>query len=386
MLTIAIVGAAGQVGRRLLRTLAVQPDTRVFGITRNPMSAAPLLADGFDIRVGSVADAGRALLDGADVVVNAALEIDRPKRARLRNEALIAGILTHARSALVVHFSSIAVYGSCVDAAFSTFEHPRPDATYGREKLRLERVATSMARRRGQPLIVLRLGHVYGSGQGLSREIFDVLRDRTWGLPFDGALPSNAVHVDRLAHAIPEIAVGAHGQTILNAIDNPVRTWRMLYDMHAEGADKPAADALPSDVSERLRAEHRRMAARSLPGRVARQTRQWARELPLKSLAGVTAVRQAMEATLVALPIGVEEFVDRRYLVFSAAQHLALAQRPAAGEPPPWYYSDAILGPSLPAAADTPERRDAEIARLREWYASWSRPLWRTSLRGTFDV
>src|SRR6185436_17607052 len=111
VLTVAVVGGAGQVGRELLRALRSTPETRAFGITRNAMAAAPLLADGFDIRVGSVADSAAVLLQGADVVVNAALEIDRPKRARMRNEALVGSIVRHARAALVVHFSTVAVYG-----------------------------------------------------------------------------------------------------------------------------------------------------------------------------------------------------------------------------------------------------------------------------------
>src|SRR4029079_9284916 len=118
-----------------------------------------------------VADSAAVLLQGADVVVNAAREIDRPKRARMRNEALVGSIVRHARAALVVHFSTVAVYGSCVDAAFSTFERPHADGTYGREKLRLERFAIAAARTAGQPLDIVRLGHVYGPGQGISREI-----------------------------------------------------------------------------------------------------------------------------------------------------------------------------------------------------------------------
>jgi nucleoside-diphosphate-sugar epimerase len=377
VLTVAIVGGAGQVGRELLRTLHTAPETRAFGVTRNAMAAAPLLADGLDIRVGSVTESAASLLQGADVVINAALEIDRPKRARLRNEALVESILTHARAALVVHFSTVAVYGSCVDAGFSTFERPHPDSTYGREKLRLERFAMAAARRARQPLNVVRLGHVYGPGQGISREVFDVVETGQWALPFGGELPSNAVHVHRLARAVPGLAAAARGERILNGFDGPQRTWRTLYDMHADAAGRSPALSMPPDLSRDRRAAFRRASRSGLTGRLSRQVYQWTRQLPLRSLVGVTAVRQTTEAALLALPLWVEGLIDRRYLVFSAAQNLESGATAGPAGPPPWYYSDAIPGPSLPEEPSTPEQRAREVAELRAWYQTWARPAWR---------
>ena len=382
MTSIAVVGAAGQVGRALMRAFSDRPETRAFGITRNAMSAGPLRADGLDIRIGSLGEptGGEGLLQGADIVINAALEIDRPKRARARNEALVEGIIARAGAALVVHFSSVAVYGSCVDAGFSTFEHPRPDATYGREKLRLEEFAMRTARRAGQRLLVLRLGHVYGPGQGISRELFDVLKTRVWDLPYDGRLPSNAVHVHHVADAIPKFAAEVRGQITLNATDSPQRTWRALYDMHAEAARYARAGSMTDGDSSRLRDEYRRLARLPLSRRVPRQVSQWARRLPLKSVVNLTAVRQATEAALLALPLRVEQLVDRRYVVFSAAQNLESAEPPPPPGPPPWYYSDGVPGPNLPEAPETAERTAAEIVELRHWHASWAEPVWRTAL------
>lgn len=379
MITFAIIGAAGQVGRRLMQVLGRQADARVFGITRNAMSAGPLRADGLDVRVGSVVGEGdgAALLRGADVVVNAALEIDRPKRARARNEALVSSLLAHSRSALVVHLSTVAVYGSCVDRSFSTFERPRPDATYGREKLRLERFAMRAAARTRQRLMIFRLGHVYGPGQGISREFFDVLRDRLWDLPFGGALPSNAIHVDHLAAALPIIARTATAQSVINAMDSPQRTWRELYDMHARAAGYVPAGSMDPAPSAIRRDEFRRMAALSLSRRVPQQVSAWVRQLPLKSLVSVTAVRQATEAALLALPLRVEQLIDRRYSVFSARQNLEAGGSGAAQGPPPWYYSDGITGPTLPETSETDERLAAEIANLREWHCAWAAPAWR---------
>ena len=379
-MTIAIVGAAGQVGRGLLAALAREGQP-TFGITRNDMAAAPLLADGYDIRVGSVADAtrGRELLSGADVVVNAALEIDRPKRARARNEALISALLDHAPRAVIVHLSSVAVYGSCVDASVSTFERPRPDATYGREKLHLERYALEAAQRLGRTLVILRLGHVYGPGQGISKEIFDVLSEDRWALPFGGELPSNAVHIDHLAAAIPGLSSGAPGGRVINAIDNPQRTWRTLYDMHAQAAGYAAAASMGAAESRRLQDRFRRRARMGLAERVPAEIASWVRQLPLKSLADVTAVRQATEAALLALPPQVERLVDRKYAVVSARHHVGAATATAAQGAPPWYYSEAIPGPGLQATFETAARTTQQIEALRRWHAAWAAPAWRVN-------
>lgn len=379
MMTIAVVGAAGQVGRRLMHVLAEKPDTRVFGITRNGMSADPLLADGLEVRVGSIISDGARLLEGADVVLNTALEIDRPKRARARNEALVSSLLTHSRSALLIHLSTVAVYGSCVDCRFSTFARPQPDGTYGREKLRLERFAIEAAARHRQRLLILRLGHVYGPGQGISREFFDVLKGRLWELPFGGDLPSNAIHVDHLAAAVPSLARTAAGQSVINATDSPQRTWRQLYDMHAQAAGYPPAGAMDPVLSARRREVYRRAAALPLARRVPQQLSAWARQLPLKSFVNVTSVRQATEAALLALPLRVEQFIDRRYTLFSAGQHLDTDMSVHTADPPPWYYSDGVDGPALPPVIETQSRLDGEIAELAAWYTAWAGPRWRAA-------
>jgi hypothetical protein len=267
-----------------------------------------------------------------------------------------------------------------VDVAFSTFERPRPDSTYGREKLRLERFALRAAAQARQRLVILRLGHVYGPGQGISREFFDVLRDHLWDLPFGGALPSNAIHVDRLAAALPILARTATGQLVINATDSPQRTWRQLYDMHARAAGYAPAGSMDPAFSSNEREHYRRAAALPLSRRLPRQVAAWARQLPLKSLVNVTAVRQATEAALLALPLRVEQSIDRRYAVFSAGQNLEAGRSVAAQEPPPWYCSDGIGGPTLPEMPETDERLAAEIEDLRAWHATWSAPAWRTAV------
>jgi hypothetical protein len=235
------------------------------------------------------------------------------------------------------------------------------------------------AARTGQRLIIFRLGHVYGPGQGISREFFDVLKDRLWDLPFGGELPSNAIHVDHLAAALPIIAGRAAGQSIINATDSPQRTWRALYDMHARAAGYAPAGSMDPATSSSRRDAVRRMAALPLSRRVPQQVSAWARQLPLKSLVSVTAVRQATEAALLALPLRVEQLIDRRYAVFSAGQNLEPSGSVAAQGPPPWYYSDGIDGPSLPLLPETADGLESQVAALSAWHSAWAGPIWRTA-------
>jgi hypothetical protein len=96
----------------------------------------------------------------------------------------------------------------------------------------------------------------------------------------------------------------------------------------------------------------------------------------------VTAVRQATEAALLALPLRVEQLIDRRYAVFSAGQNLEGGSPAIAQGPPPWYYSDAIAGPTLPGIPETDQRLAAEIEDLSEWHSAWAAPAWRTDPSG----
>lgn len=374
---IAIVGAAGQVGAGLLRRLGARRDLAVWGITRNEFSAAPLRHRGFEIRVGSVgdrADCGR-LLEGADMVVNAALHTGLPGRSRGENERILHGLIAEARSAVVVHLSTVAVYGSCHERSFSTFDRPRGDSTYAREKLRHERYALALAKPGGTRLALVRLGHVYGPGQGLSRQLFADLEAGRALLPFDGRLPSNAVHIERLADALPRL-VGGDRVPVRNAVNSPQITWRELYDEHARAARLPLAGAMPEAESHAMQQAFRARMRRSIAGRFATDIASWLRRLPLKALADAQGVREAMDSVMLNLPRQFEETVYARYQGFAAGQRIGSAGTAPA---PPWYLADAVPGPNLLvelSPEDESRRQGAEAAALRAWYDSFSAPQW----------
>src|SRR5207249_1184909 len=112
------------------------------GICRNEVTAGPLRIEGFDIRCGSVADSetARRLLDDCEVIVNcaAASMTATARQAREQDQAILRSLCGLSGKKRLIHFSSVGVYGTCLDAGRNSFENPRPDWSYGREKLRLE--------------------------------------------------------------------------------------------------------------------------------------------------------------------------------------------------------------------------------------------------------
>lgn len=379
---VAVVGAGGQVGGILFKRLADNPDVSVIGVVRNEFTASPLVDAGFDIRVGSIEDADSCnrLLGDADIVVNSALALGLPKASRLTNQLLLANLISLPRRPVIVHLSTVAVYGSCLDARRSTFDHPQPDATYGREKLRLERFARATGHRNpGSRVVVVRLGHVYGPGQGWSKEFFTLLRTQPWSLPFDGALSSNAVHVYRVADAIPALYRTTAPFTTANATDEPQSTWRELFDLHARAADLDALPGMADELSEALRAQFQRRAGARLSRRFAGEIGKWLTSLRVQKLVDGTALRELGNEVLLRLPSSFEKKVYVRYQRFSAAKHLGAA---AAGTtallPPPWFFSDPAPGFNLiPVARTADLTPDSQQAALCEWFRSFSEPRWR---------
>lgn len=375
---IAIVGAAGQVGATILRHLAKHSEHTVFGVTRNEFAAAPLRHEGLEIRVGEVTDPNqcRHLLASADVIVNAALHLGLPKHSRLQNRAIIRNLIQESGNAAVVHFSTVAVYGSCHDNSYSTFDRPRGDSTYAKGKLKLEYFGSDLSRKNRKRLAMLRLGHVYGPGQGLSKQFFSELESGNFCLPFDGLLLSNTVHVHRLAEAIPALVMGLDGVKTWNAVNEPQVSWRDVYNLHSHAAQLPLANAVSDSESLFWQRIHREKAQRSMVGRLFIAGARWLRRLPVKSLADDYAVRETMDALMLRLPLSFEKAVYRRYQGFAGAHRVTAHKAVTA---PPWYYSDPVPGPNalqaLSAAAEE-ERAVQELQDLTLWYKSFSLPEW----------
>lgn len=110
-LTVAVTGATGFIGRRLVPALAAA-GAKVRVIVRSGASARALGGAALDVRQGSLTDAGflADTLQGADAVLHLAYDV---RASGEQNLAAFAGLLAAARQsgeARFVHMSSIVVY------------------------------------------------------------------------------------------------------------------------------------------------------------------------------------------------------------------------------------------------------------------------------------
>lgn len=280
-------------GSKLLACLSEDPRIGIRGVCRNEVSAGPLRLHGYDVRCGSPADptALREMIGDCEVIVNLVADSGAPVRVRLGQEQLLNSICGLPGRRRLVHFSSVAVYGSYIDPRRSTFERPRPSAPYGREKRHLERYLERASRASLHEAIILRLGHVYGAGQRLSASLLESAREPRWRLPFDGRLPSNAIHVRNVAAAIRTLILDWPQPGTYNLVDAPPSTWREVLDWHADAIGTPPVPAMTQSESEQIASHHRLVESTPLTLRAAQETRVWARRLPGSLLASCPTLK-----------------------------------------------------------------------------------------------
>jgi len=376
---IGVTGATGQVGSRLLRHLH-GAGFAVVAAVRNPVGAAlcDAIAPDVEIRVGSlIPNEGEAqLLDDCDVIINCAIESAGgiPRQAYTRNRALVDGLLKAKALKWLVHFSTVAVYGELITS------RPRPGSEYGRSKLYVERYAARQARRRGVRYTAIRLGHVYCAGIARSRAIIELARTPGFELPFDGRLPSNAIHADNVGAAIVDLLREGRGGEICGLTESS-NSWRNIFDWHTASLGLTPVAAMSEVESIARRDEILRRSP-------ARDAVAWLRALPVKSLVRAPATFDLALRILVKTPTAITQAVSAINRRTGAGGHIARAQAAAKRDVPALYLSDGMPGPFLPIPAAAADGLGSDIARareLREWHELWRRPRMRAAVAASTD-
>jgi 2-alkyl-3-oxoalkanoate reductase len=259
LLRVAVIGANGFVGGRLVEQWHLEERIEVVPIVRRPGAAAPVLRFGLDCRVVDALDErelSRALA-GCDAVVHAGAG-PRPfvtkSPARLVRAAAQAGVGT------VIYVSSMAVHGwqarpGTDEATPLPRHHPLP---YNHWKARGEQGVRSACSETGTRFVILRPGIVYGPR---SRWIAGFARSVVEGSAYvvaGGRGICNAIYVDNLVHSV-DLALQreeAAGEAFLLS-DGEAITWRMLYEpvCHALGYPWDAVADLPPRSPRRTPAE-----------------------------------------------------------------------------------------------------------------------------------
>lgn len=225
---VLVLGAGGFIGRRLVATLAHEGLGPVAGVHRKP--AADAWTRSVTVDVLDAASV-RTALQGCDAVVNctagdAATIADG---ARILFEAAAAAPV----QPLVIHLSTMSVYGSTTGIVTESAPTKNDAGWYGDAKIRAEAHARNYADQ-GGPVTVLRPGIVYGPGsQQWSGRIAALLRSRRLGdLGAAGDGHCNLVHVDDVGAAIvASLRMPAARGATFNLSDPAAGTWnRYLVD------------------------------------------------------------------------------------------------------------------------------------------------------------
>lgn len=245
MTAIAVTGAAGSVGHRVIRLLAGNESVdTIKAVDRAPVAAIPgnLDAAGADVerhRMDLAAAALPEVLAGCRTVVHLAEDPGRRTDERVAMGTL-DDVLTAADQAgcrHVVLLSSALVYGARADNPVPLTEHhrraPERRLTYATTKARLEEVAESWAESDSNRLAVLRPTTTL-SERGVSY-IAGALREATSLRPEHATPPVQFLHHDDLAAAVSLVAVEGMADVYNVAPDGWIGP-DLFHDLQVEAA------------------------------------------------------------------------------------------------------------------------------------------------------
>jgi nucleoside-diphosphate-sugar epimerase len=211
MLTVAITGASGFIGGRLVAAHLERGD-RVRVLTRGRGAAL----EGTRMFIGDLAvETDTAFVDGADIVYHAAAELRDAARFEKVNIEGTERLLAQAcgRVGRWVQLSSVGVYGDGHGGTVDERTPPRPRPGYEWSKLEADRRVERACTRSGTPWSILRPSIVVGPGM-TNRSIGSLIRAVMLGRFFHmGSRESIAtlVHVDDVVRALIAISNAASG-------------------------------------------------------------------------------------------------------------------------------------------------------------------------------
>jgi len=234
---VAIVGAGGFVGARLLSHGIGRNDGEVIAVVRSLSSVARVANLGAAYRVAD-AEKPEALtraFAGCDVVVN----LSKPSPDRIvPTTATCYRAAVAARARLFVHFSSGAVYAPVSRRDLPDDAPARRDLwmAYAREKARADEFLRAQMPERRCAVVVLRPTLIWGPGSPYVLGTAAALVDGSAFIVGDGRGLCDLMYVDDLARMV--LAVAAHPTPpsgFYNVGDASVPTWREYYGALAAG-------------------------------------------------------------------------------------------------------------------------------------------------------
>jgi dihydroflavonol-4-reductase len=207
--TILITGATGFTGGNLARRLAAQ-GASVRALLRTRAQAQSLVADGIDVRIGQLTSPTDviAAARGCDQIYHIAAVFRTAghpdSHYREVNVGGTQNVLEAARRLdceRVVHCSTGGVHGHIADPPASETYPFGPGDVYQRTKLEGE-LAAAAAARRGQRVVIVRPGPIYGEGDLRFLKLYRAVARGVFVMIGSGTPKLHMVHIDDLVDGI----------------------------------------------------------------------------------------------------------------------------------------------------------------------------------------
>lgn len=254
MKPIAVIGAGGYVGSRLIEQSELLGEFQLVPIVRSWHSQGRLARFGFRTVRASAGDAASLapLLAGCGMAVNLTMGDD----TRIVGDAqAIHEACRQAGVPLFVHMSSAEVFGQAKQSGLKEDSVPEGHhwMEYGREKAAAEQWLRQQADGSVRT-VILRPGLIWGPGSGWLAGPARSLIDGTAYLFNDGRGICNLIHVDNLIRHLVELARAERIESgVFNVADIETHCWADYYAAiaHEIGVDERTIHRLPESAIDK---------------------------------------------------------------------------------------------------------------------------------------
>jgi nucleoside-diphosphate-sugar epimerase len=264
---IAVLGAGGFVGSRLMEQAALTPQWQFVPVLRSPKNLARLSKLGIAARFADTSrvDSLASALDGHEVVINMAAG----DWTSIRSDAAIAyEASARAGVRLLIHLSSAVVFGRVLSPDIHDDSAPELDSwmLYAREKGQAEVFLRARMAAGGPGIVVLRPGLIWGPrSPWCALPARQLAMGAAW-LGGSGRGVCNLVHVDNLLRYVSQVLPSAGRVSgFYNVADPDTVTWQAFYDAIALGLGYPLSRIHTTEAGPRV----------ASPGALLERLKQW---------------------------------------------------------------------------------------------------------------
>jgi nucleoside-diphosphate-sugar epimerase len=203
MLKVAVLGANGFIGSRIVEMFHLQSLADVRPIVRSVSSFARLSRFDLDFRIGNALDRSslRAAFEGCDMVIHAVAGDHKTILRSVDQTYRAAQEVTVRR---IVYLSSASVHGQAPEPGTneSSSLSDRQPLAYNNAKVRAERKLMRLREKGTVEAVILRPGIVFGPRSSWIVGFADDLLTKNAFMVNDGKGICNSIYIDNLVHAI----------------------------------------------------------------------------------------------------------------------------------------------------------------------------------------